>query len=142
MALKKAVDAGSYPANLVIGATATASNTYNNDASYGPQALTDGDFRSRWATDDKEHEAWVAFEFASDIMFNEIVVTEGWDRVQAYRIEVMDTAGEWKPIFRGTKIGALGKPIRVSDTVARKVRLFIEKAKVGPTIWDFELFKR
>ncbi|MFH0944463.1 MAG: alpha-L-fucosidase, partial [Planctomycetota bacterium] len=58
------------PVNLLLGKRANASNVYREDAQYGPDKLTDGDSRTRWATDDDVHAAWVEFDLGAETAFD------------------------------------------------------------------------
>lgn len=143
MELRRAIDhPATVPANLLTGKKATASNVYHNDPEYGPDKLTDGNSRTRWATDDGETSAWIEFDLGSEVTFDSAVVTEGWNRAREFRIEIPDGSGGWKAVYKGGRIGGDGPLIRFKPVSASKVRLNILHAIVGPTIWDFELYGR
>lgn len=141
MELKKVVDdPSSLPHNLLEGCKATASNVYRNDPQYGPDKLTDGERDSRWAADDECKSAWVEFDLGKETRFDTAVVSEGWNRVQEFAIEIPDGMDGWKAVYTGGKIGGDLPPIKFRPVIASKVRLHIIRATVGPTIWDFELY--
>jgi alpha-L-fucosidase len=133
-------DPSKCPVNLLDGKRATASNVYRNDPEYGADKLTDGDSRTRWATDDGAKSAWVEFDLGGETSFDSAVVTEGWNRVLEYAIEVPDGAGGWKAVYKGKKIGAYGPLLKFPRVRASKVRLNVLRATTGPTIWDFEVY--
>lgn len=139
MALKRAVDAGKAPANLLEGARATASNTYRGDAQYGPDRLTDGDPRTRWATDDGERTAWVQFDLPAPARLGSVYVSEGWGRVRSFCIDVRGPSGEWRTVARGKQIGA-GRTLAFRPVTASALRLRVLDATVGPTLWDVEAY--
>ncbi|MEW6071852.1 MAG: alpha-L-fucosidase [Planctomycetota bacterium] len=134
-------DPAALPLNLLHGKAAIASNVYRDDPAYGPDKLTDGDSRTRWATDDAVTAAWVEFDLGADTAFDSAVVTEGWNRVEEFAIEVPDGEGGWTAVHRGGKIGGDGALLRFPAVTARRVRLAIQRATVGPTIWDFEVYR-
>lgn len=143
MDLKRAIDEpATVPRNLLAGARATASNVYRNDASYGADKLTDADPNTRWATDDGVHAAWVEFDLGAATTFDSGVVTEGWQRVRRFVIEVPDDHGGWRAIHHGERIGGDGALRRWPAVTASKVRLSVLESTDGPTIWDFELYQQ
>jgi len=128
------------PADVLIGAKASASNTYRGDAAYGPDRLIDGDTRTRWATDEDQHEAWVQFDLPAPRRMSRAYVSEGWNRVRSFAIEIPDGRGGWRRICSGARIGS-GRMLRFAPVTADAIRLHILKADVGPTLWDLEVYE-
>jgi hypothetical protein len=73
--------------------------------------------------------------------FDGAYLSEGWDRIQEYALEVQGADGTWKSFFKGTTIGVAGATPAFPRTTGRIVRLHVLKASAGPTIWDFELYE-
>jgi alpha-L-fucosidase len=141
MELKRTIDnPATAPINLLAGKKATASNVYKNDHEFSADKLTDGDSRTRWATDNDQKSAWVEFDLGKATTFDSAVATEGWNRIEEFAIEIRDGHGGWKAIYTGGKIGGDGRLIRFPPVTAARVRLNILRATAGPTIWDFEIY--
>jgi alpha-L-fucosidase len=141
MELKRAIDdPTTVPVNLLVGKKATASNVYKNNPEFVADKLSDGDCRTRWATDDDRKSAWVEFDLGGDTTFDSAVVTEGWNRIEQFAVEIPDGNGGWKAVYAGGKMGGDGAVIRFAPVTARRVRLNILRATAGPTIWDFEIY--
>jgi alpha-L-fucosidase len=128
--------------SLTFGAKASASNIYKNDAQYGPGFAIDDDSGTRWATDDGTGECWLEVDLGSPCEFDGAFISESWDRVQEFALEVKTADGKWVPFYKGGAIGVSGATIGFPRTKAQVVRLHILKATDGPSIWDFELFVR
>jgi alpha-L-fucosidase len=143
MELKQAIDdPTTVPVNLLVGKKATASSVYKNNPEFAADKLTDNDSRTRWAADDDQKSAWVEFDLGAETTFNSAVVTEGWNRIQEFAIEVPDDSGGWKPVYKGGKVGGNGPLLHFDPVTASKVRLHILRTTAGPTIWDFEIYNR
>lgn len=121
--------------DLAAGKTATASNTRENDATYGPAMAVDGNKETYWATDDGVTSASLEIDLGAAADFNVIrteeVIALG-QRVSEYKIEALEGA-DWKTIVNGTTIGNR-KLDRFPKVTASKIRLTIEKARACPTI--------
>jgi alpha-L-fucosidase len=125
--------------SLTRGGKASASNVYRNDPEYAPAKAVDDDSGTRWATDDGTGECWLEVDLGAAREFDRAFVSEGWDRVRAYALEIGDGRGGWKRIAAGTTIGVAGASPSFAPVTARFVRLHILRAEGAPTIWDFEL---
>ncbi len=127
--------------SLTVGAKATASNVYQQQAAqYGPQAALDDDPESRWATDAATKQCWLEADFGKPVTFSRAVIEECVDygvRVKSFELQAKDGSG-WKTFFKG---GAIGKRLEVKfDPVTTdSVRLDID-GENGPTISEFQLF--
>ena len=132
MELKQVIDDPTkVPVNLLAGKKATASNVYKNDPEFAADKLTDGDIRTRWATDNDQKSAWVEFDLGGDTTFDSAVATEGWNRIEEFAIEIPDGQGGWKAVYTGGKMGGDGALIRFAPVTAAKVRLNILDATAG-----------
>lgn len=142
MELKALIDAGApLPVSALAGRPAKASNIYRGDQTWAPAMAIDGDYGTRWATDDDQHAAWLEIDLVGDTTFDSAFVCEGWDRVRAFEIQVPDGNGGWRTVHRGTTIGTDGTSMSFPAVTARAVRLNITQATVGPTIHEFEVFR-
>ena len=126
--------------SIAFGAKATASNVYKNDPEYAPAKALDDDSGTRWATDEGTGECRLEIDLGSDREFDGAFLSEGWDRVREYRLEVKDGAGRWRPFSGGTTIGVAGVTLSFPPTTGRSVRLHVLRADGAPTFWDFELY--
>jgi alpha-L-fucosidase len=142
MELKRAIDDPTLvPVNLLAGKKAMASNVLRNDPKYAAENLTDNLSRTRWAADPKRQAAWVEFDLGGNTTFDSAVATEGWNRIEAFAIEIPDGEGGWKAVYEGGKLGRAGHLIRFTPVTADKVRLHILRSTGGPMIWDFEIYQ-
>ncbi|MGZ5488932.1 MAG: discoidin domain-containing protein, partial [Candidatus Aminicenantales bacterium] len=119
---------------------ATASGIYKNDPEYDPAKALDDDSGTRWATDDGTDECWLEIDLGADREFDGAFLSEGWDRVREYALEVKDGAGRWRPFSGGKTIGVAGATLSFPPTTGRSVRLHVLRADGAPTFWDFELY--
>lgn len=127
--------------SLTLGASASASNVYHGDTQYAAKKALDEDSGTRWATDEGTTECWLEVDLGSARAFDGAFLSEGWDRVREYVLEVKTPGGAWKPFFQGTTIGVAGASPRFPRTTGRLVRLRVLKAEGAPTFWDFELYE-
>jgi alpha-L-fucosidase len=128
------------PVPLSEKAKATASNTYQNDASLGPDKAVDGRGNTRWATDAGLHQAWLELDLGRPTTFKHATISEAFpNRVQKFELQWLD-GGEWKTFCSGTTIGESWSK-SFEPVTAQRVRLNVLDANNGPTIWEFELFK-
>ncbi len=127
--------------SLTFGAKASASNVYKNDPQYAAALALDGDSGTRWATDEGTGECRLEVDLGAERAFDGAFLSEGWDRVREYALEVKDPDGTWKAFHRGTTIGVAGARPAFPRTTGRFVRLHVLKAEGAPTFWDFELYE-
>jgi alpha-L-fucosidase len=121
-------------------AKATASNTYQNSAEYGPDKAVDGNGETRWATDAGVQQAWLELDLGRPMTFKRASLSEAFpNRVQKFELQWLDGT-EWKAFCSGTTIGESWSKSFASVT-AQRVRLNVLESTNGPTIWEFELFK-
>lgn len=141
MELKAALaDPSMIKPSLTAGASAKASNVYENDKQFDPARAVDDDSNTRWATDDGVGECWLEVDLGAAREFGSVYLSDGWDRVRSFVLECRDEAGKpWRPFYRGATIGTEGLTASFPPIEGRYVRLHILEAAGGPSIWDFEL---
>jgi alpha-L-fucosidase len=143
MELKAAIDKPpTFPVDLAQGKPATASNVYHGQDQWSAAKAVDGNSDTRWATDDKVKECWLQVDLGSACQFDSACVAEGWNRVRSFKLEYQDAAGKWKTFYEGKTIGGAGVTVHFPSVTAQLVRLHILDATVGPTIWDFEIYRK
>ncbi len=144
MELKKAIDhpdTMSTPPSLTFGKEARASNVYHQDEQWSPKSAVDGDDSTRWATDDDAHQAWLEVDLDSEQTFRSAMLSEAYpNRVRRFDLQAL-RGTEWKTFYHGTTIGP-DLRVRFKPVTARRVRLNVLEASVGPTIWEFQLYAR
>ncbi len=136
-----AVDVPS-PPSLASGAKATASNVFQNQASFGPDKAVDGRTDTRWATDSGLKSAWLELDLGRPVQFSRAAIKQAFpelDRVRKFAIEYLHD-GQWMPCYRGENLGAR-LLARFQPVTAQRVRLNIIESTDGPTIWEFQLFR-
>lgn len=117
---------------------AKASNTYQNQAEYGPDKAIDGNAGTRWATDIPH--AWLEVDLGKPKKLTKVEIHEYVEygpRVQSFNLEYK-AGGAWKTIFKGNAIGAdFSKTF--DPVTAQHVRLNILQATSGPSISEFSV---
>jgi alpha-L-fucosidase len=126
--------------SLAFGAKASASSVYKNEPEFAPAKALDDDSGTRWATDDGTAECWLEVDLGAEKTCAGAFLSEGWDRVREYALEVREKNGRWKPFVRGTTIGVAGATLAFPPVTGRFVRLHVLAAEGAPTFWDFELY--
>jgi alpha-L-fucosidase len=128
--------------SLALGAKATASNVYQNQAEYGADKAIDNDLDTRWATDSGTRQAWLEVDLGKAQTFSTVAIHE-WEgddkRIQKFEVQYQ-VGAEWKTIFTGSTIGS-GFKQSFPGVTAQIVRLNILDSKDGPTIDEFEILK-
>ena len=148
VALELDSDANRIPAVSVPGAVslatrakATASNTYQRDAGYGPDKAVDGNTETRWATDSGTKSAWLELDLGKPTAFARAAIRQAYPelkRIRKFAIEYWEK-GQWNACYEGVNPGE--KTVaRFSTVTAQRVRLNITESTDGPTIWEFGLF--
>jgi alpha-L-fucosidase len=130
------------PASLTTKAKATASNSYQNQAGYGPDKAVDGRSDTRWATDSGIKSAWLEVDMGKPVTFGRAVIKQAYPelkRVRKFAIEYFQD-GQWKACYRGEDLEAK-LVARFTPVTAQRVRLNITESTDGPTIWEFHLFE-
>ncbi len=128
------------PALLTAHARVTASNTYRNQAEFGPEKAVDGRSDTRWATDAGVKAAHLEIDFGKPVTFKRAYLSEAYpNRVQKFELQRLE-GGQWKPFLTGTTIGEAWSR-SFAPVTAQKVRLAVLEATDGPTLWEFNLFE-
>jgi len=126
--------------SLAEGKKASASNVYQNNASYGADRAVDGDEMTRWATDAGTKQCWLEVDLGKPETFDRAMLDECVDfgvRVSGFELQYRE-GDEWKTFFEGTTMGPqLG--VKFDPVTAQHVRLNIT-GDHGPTINEFQLF--
>ena len=129
--------------SLATGKKATASNVFQGNAQYGADKAFDDDHETRWATDSGTKSAWLEVDLGKPTTIGRAVIEQAFPelkRVRKFAIECWQD-GQWQPCYRGENLGAT-LDVAIGPITAQRVRLNITEASDGPTIWEFELFKR
>jgi alpha-L-fucosidase len=126
--------------SLAFGAKVTASNTFKNDATYGPGKAIDDDPETRWATDSGTSEAWLEIDLGAPITIARVRIDEPeqYQRIRRFAVQSWQ-AGSWKTLLRGTAIGPDWSR-SFEPVTSRRIRLHILAATEGPTLREFQLF--
>jgi len=120
------------------GFRAEASNIYHNQTNdCGPQLAFDGDLSTRWATDERTKQAWVAVTLNSPRTVRSVTISEAYDRVRKFEFQRRDR-GEWKTVFTGTTLGSHFHN-EFAPITGQEFRLNVLDATDGPTINEIEL---
>jgi hypothetical protein len=128
------------PVPLSQGKPVTASSTFDQPG-YGPANATDGDPKTRWASDFVAREGWLAIDLGAEQEIGRVWLSEvEWQETREFAIEIRQ-GDAWKEIARGTTIGA-DKEIEFTPVRAREVRLRVFKAERPININEFQLFSR
>ncbi|MHB8972432.1 MAG: alpha-L-fucosidase [Pirellulaceae bacterium] len=125
-----------------VGAKATASNVYQNQAAYAPDMAVDGRSDTRWATDSGTTSAWLELDLGKPVTFSHVRIKQAFPelkRVRKFAIEYWQD-GQWKPCYLGEDLAAT-LAAKFESVTAQRVRLNITEATDGPTIWEFQLFE-
>ena len=129
-------------ASLTTKAKATASNTYQKQAQFGPDKAVDGNSDTRWATDSGTKSAWLEVDLGKPQAFSRAAIKQAYPelkRVRKFAIEYWQDE-QWKACYRGENLSAK-LAAKFEPVTAQRVRLNITEATDGPTIWEFQLFK-
>lgn len=129
------------PVSLATKASASASNTYQNQPEFGPDKAVDGRSDTRWATDAGLKSAWLELDLGRSVTFNRARLSEAFpNRVQKFQLEYWE-GNQWKTFVTGSTIGESWSR-NFTPVTARKIRLNILESTDGPTIWEFNLFEK
>lgn len=133
------ISTNSYDRAVTEGKPATASHSYN--ARHGASRINDGHYRSRWASTDEGVPCWVEIDLGTAAYVNRVRMHEHTTRVEAFSIDYRSRDSDaWQTALSGQGIGR--ELERSFPTVyGRYFRLNITKASMGPTLWNWELFR-
>jgi alpha-L-fucosidase len=137
------IPAVSVPASvsLATGAKATGSNTYLNDAGYGPGKAVDGNNETRWATDSGIKSAWLELDLGKPKEICRAVIRQAYPelkRIRKFAIEYWKD-GKWNTSYEGINPGEKAVA-RFAPITAQRVRLNLAECTDGPTVFEFGLF--
>jgi hypothetical protein len=124
------------PPPLVRGGRATASGVWP-DPRLGPELAFDEDPSTRWGGAPDSKDGWLAIELAEPKTFSHVRISEAYDRIQKFEIQVQHD-GQWRTIHAGTTVGE-NFSATFDPVTARHVRLNILEATNVPTIWEVQL---
>jgi len=125
--------------SIAAGKKATASNTYQNNPAYGPDKAIDDNEDTRWATDYGTHQAWLQVDLGKPRTFTRVTINEAYPgRIQKFQLQYKQN-NQWHTFLAGSTVGSDYSRTFPAVT-ARYVRLNIEQATEGPTIWEFRLY--
>jgi alpha-L-fucosidase len=125
-------------ASLTTGKKATASNWFQKSDTYAPDKAVDDDPDTRWGCDWGTHSCWLEVDLGAPQTFDRAAISEPYDRVQEFELQVMDR-GEWRAFHHGTTIGE-NLALKFAPVTGRHVRLNLRRTTDGPSIWEFQLF--
>lgn len=125
--------------SLTFQSKATASNIYRGQPEWDPSKAVDDDDSTRWACDDSEHHAWLELDLGTEKTFTKTTLSEAYpNRVKSFEIQ-SKVGDSWHTFYQGKEIGA-NFTARFPEVKARFVRLKINDATIGPSIWEFNLY--
>jgi alpha-L-fucosidase len=126
--------------SLAAGKKATASNVFQNDATYGAERATDDDDSTRWATDSGQQPTWLEVDLGEPRSIGRVVIDEPaeYARVEKFELQYFD-GQDWKTFHAGTRIGPEWSA-EVGPVTATRVRLSILQSTDGPTIREFQVY--
>jgi len=128
------------PRPQAIDHSATVSSTWpGRESELNKAHITDGDFDTTWATEEKARDGWVTVDLENEIEVRQARLSDSpYHRTQAFDLEAQ-VDGKWKKIAEGKTIGD-GLQIEFEPVRARLFRLNIRQAGDTPTLSEFQLF--
>ncbi|HVK20786.1 MAG TPA: discoidin domain-containing protein [Actinokineospora sp.] len=126
-----------YSGNLALTATAVASNTYQNNATYAASKAIDGNSGTRWATDVNTATLELTLPFAVPVSRTVLFENPSFRRIQAYTIDYWNGSA-WVTGSTGAA-PASGQVNAFTPVTTTKVRLNITQASGAPTVDEFQV---
>jgi len=126
------------PKPLTAGGKATASGVW--DKNYTAAKAFDNDPGTRWGGAPDTKEGWLAVDLGEPKTFRRVWISEGWDRVRKFELQVKKD-DVWKTIYTGATLGA-DFSAEFEPVTAQHVRLNVLEATDVPTIWEVQLFEK
>lgn len=126
--------------DLARGARIEASDTRGRG--YEAENLLDGDYDSYWAAGDGVTSVTLTLHFPDARSFNRVVLQEYiplGQRVEAFRIEVLDEEGEWREVAAETTIG-YKRIVRIDRVTTRGLRVRIDRSLATPVLNTLALY--
>ncbi len=133
MELRAALDA-IFGEDLAAGASVEASNVRGRG--YGAKNLLSEEYNRYWATEDGVNEAVITLKLKGEKSFNRVMLQEYiplGQRVEAFRIEVLDSEGAWREVAAETTIG-YKRIVRIDRVTTSGVRITIDRAQASPVL--------
>jgi len=120
--------------------SASASEVFQNDPSYGPDKAFDGASGSRWATENDAKTYWLRWDYKTPTVIQGVNIVEAYpSRVTSFSIQYLPpSSNTWITLASGTRLGA-DYHCSFSAVNARAVRLNIFGATDGPTISEMSM---
>lgn len=126
-----------FKVNLAHGATVKCSNGKNMNF------ILDGKYNTYFTTKNQDTTTVIELTLPSVKTFNLLSVqeciTEG-QRVEEFRLDYLKENGQWETITSGTTIG-YKRLLKFNAVTAKKVRLYITRSRLNPTISEIGLYK-
>ena len=126
-----------YGKNLAAGAAVRSPSA---DAGHGPENVLDENIDTYWTTTREEETATIEFDLPAAETFDRLALREyirAGQRIESFVLEI-EEAGGWKPVARGTTVGAM-RILGFDKITARRVRLVVEKSRANPALASFGL---
>jgi hypothetical protein len=129
--------------NIARGAPSTASSfqATGPGAPYPPQAATDGDMATRWASDWSDPQ-WLQVDLGRVTSFNHVQLV--WETAfgKAYEIQVSDNGSDWHPVYGTTAGDGSVDDLAISGT-GRYVRLYATQRGTGYgySLYEFGIYQ-
>jgi alpha-L-fucosidase len=127
--------------DLAQDATATASETRGNSASFAPKNVLDQDRETYWAIDDDVTTGHLTLDLGKDTTFNVVSLREYLplgQRIEAFALDRWQD-GRWVEFAQGTSIGNR-RLIRTDRVTSSRIRLRITQAAVCPALSELALY--
>ncbi len=125
--------------DLALGATASASSVWENEAEYGPAMANDGNPDTRWNTAYPTlSNEWLELDWPVPMTFNRTAYLQylgGGNRIFGYQIQHWNGGG-WTVDVNGGSMGGYATDI-FPNVTASKVRLVLTNMTSAPSIYEF-----
>lgn len=123
--------------------TASTTRAPGEAGPFAAKSVVDGDAATYWSTDDSVTQGWIDCRWSQDrqprfVRLEE--ATELGQRVDAFRIEALQSDGTWTPLVRGTTIGAR-RILELSGPPCRGLRIVIESSRACPCLSRVSIYE-
>lgn len=125
--------------NFAVGGIISASSTWPG---HGVEALFGAELNDFWAPEESDSVPSLEITFPQSVEVRVVCMQEAIElgqRVASYRIEVLDLAGEWKSVLKGTTIGHK-KLDRISEIKTNGIRVVFEESVATPAIRSLSVY--
>lgn len=130
-----------FATDLARRASATASQTRDNNPAYAAANTVDGDDRTYWIADDGVSAATLEYNLGEAKKFNRIVLQEfipRGQRVEEFAVDAWD-GRDWAEVAHGTTIGHK-RILCTADVTTPRIRVRILKSRTSPTLATVALY--